>query len=140
VPKRRARAHHLPPDHAIGVGVDRLDYTKGIEERLRAVERFLRCGRNGWAGSRSSRLARRRAAASGSAGVPDTGAIVGGAHQQAFARAAHPPVVLKAEHHEPQAVYDYFRAADLCFVSSLHDGMNLVAKSSSRRATTSVAC
>jgi trehalose 6-phosphate synthase len=45
-----------------------------------------------------------------------------------FARAAHPPVVLKAEHHEPQAVYDYFRAADLCFVSSLHDGMNLVAK------------
>jgi len=25
-------------------------------------------------------------------------------------------------------VYEYFRAADLCFISSLHDGMNLVAK------------
>ena len=36
--------------------------------------------------------------------------------------------MLLAEHHEPDAVYEYYRAADLCFVSSLHDGMNLVAK------------
>jgi trehalose 6-phosphate synthase len=42
--------------------------------------------------------------------------------------AKHPPIVLLAEHHEPDAVYEYHRAADLCFVSSLHDGMNLVAK------------
>ena len=33
--------HHLPPDHAVGVGIDRLDYTKGIEERFRAVERLF---------------------------------------------------------------------------------------------------
>src|SRR5207247_1612609 len=40
--RRVVRARHgLPADHAIGVGVDRLDYTKGIEERLRAVERLL---------------------------------------------------------------------------------------------------
>jgi trehalose 6-phosphate synthase len=31
-------------------------------------------------------------------------------------------------HHEPPAVFRYYRAADLCYVSSLHDGMNLVAK------------
>ena len=31
-------------------------------------------------------------------------------------------------HHEPPAVFRYLRAADLCYVSSLHDGMNLVAK------------
>jgi trehalose 6-phosphate synthase len=36
--------------------------------------------------------------------------------------------VLKVEHHDPRQVYEYFRAADLCFVSSLHDGMNLVGK------------
>ena len=36
--------------------------------------------------------------------------------------------MLLAEHHEPEAVYEYHRAADLCFVTSLHDGMNLVAK------------
>jgi trehalose 6-phosphate synthase len=31
----------LAPDALIGVGVDRLDYTKGIEERLRAVDELL---------------------------------------------------------------------------------------------------
>ena len=36
--------------------------------------------------------------------------------------------MLKIEHHEPRAVYELYRAADICFVSSLHDGMNLVAK------------
>ena len=39
-----------------------------------------------------------------------------------------PPIILVVEHHEPASVYEYYRAADLCFVSSLHDGMNLVAK------------
>src|SRR5436190_1912934 len=40
--RRDVRARHgSPADHAIGVGADRLDYTKGIEERLRAVERLL---------------------------------------------------------------------------------------------------
>src|SRR5204862_6253981 len=33
--------HGLPAEQAVGIGVDRLDYTKGIEERLRAVERLL---------------------------------------------------------------------------------------------------
>jgi len=36
--------------------------------------------------------------------------------------------VLKIEHHDPDQVYRYYRASDVCFVSSLHDGMNLVAK------------
>ncbi len=45
-----------------------------------------------------------------------------------FARQGPPPIVLKVEHHAAREVYEYFRAADLCFVSSLHDGMNLVAK------------
>src|SRR5438046_8994025 len=48
--RREVRARHgLPADHAIGVGVDRRDYTKGIEERLRAVER-LRAKRPQWIG------------------------------------------------------------------------------------------
>ncbi len=121
--------HYLPPDHAIGVGVDRLDYTKGIEERLRAVERFLEMwpewvGRftfiqisaptRGRIGQYQEYQARVRALAA--------------TINRRFAHAAYPPVVLKVEHHEPQAVYEYFRAADLCVVSSLHDGMNLVAK------------
>jgi trehalose 6-phosphate synthase len=39
-----------------------------------------------------------------------------------------PPIVLLRRHHEPEAVFRFYRAADLCYVSSLHDGMNLVAK------------
>ncbi|MDD2689685.1 MAG: trehalose-6-phosphate synthase, partial [Candidatus Omnitrophica bacterium] len=38
------------------------------------------------------------------------------------------PVHLKIEHHEPEDVNRYYRAADVCMVTSLHDGMNLVAK------------
>ncbi|MGT2466991.1 trehalose-6-phosphate synthase [Mesorhizobium atlanticum] len=33
-----------------------------------------------------------------------------------------------AEHHSQAAVYELYRAADICLVTSLHDGMNLVAK------------
>ena len=45
-----------------------------------------------------------------------------------FATAATPPIRLKGEHHEPEVINEYFRAADICVVTSLHDGMNLVAK------------
>ena len=45
-----------------------------------------------------------------------------------YAGAGAPPIVLLDRHHETDAVYRLFRAADLAFVSSLHDGMNLVAK------------
>jgi trehalose 6-phosphate synthase len=38
------------------------------------------------------------------------------------------PIRLVVRHHEPDEVFELFRAADLCIVSSLHDGMNLVAK------------
>ncbi len=41
---------------------------------------------------------------------------------------SYKPVVLSVRHHEPAEVFELFRAADLCIVSSLHDGMNLVAK------------
>ncbi len=45
-----------------------------------------------------------------------------------FAAARHPAVVLQVEHHQPDEIYEYYRAAELCMVTSLHDGMNLVAK------------
>jgi trehalose 6-phosphate synthase len=36
--------------------------------------------------------------------------------------------VLVVDHYEQEDVFKLFRAADACVVSSLHDGMNLVAK------------
>ena len=45
-----------------------------------------------------------------------------------FGSAACQPIVLLESHHEPAEVYRLYRAADFCYVGSLHDGMNLVAK------------
>ena len=45
-----------------------------------------------------------------------------------FGRDNYRPIVLWSAHHEPPKVFRFYRAADLCYVSSLHDGMNLVAK------------
>ncbi|MDP2640798.1 MAG: trehalose-6-phosphate synthase [Betaproteobacteria bacterium] len=123
------RLSDLPPEHKLGVGVDRLDYTKGIVERFRAIERLLELNPE-WVG----RFTFVQVAAPTRAGIEEY------QHHEAqvramatringrFARRGPPPIVLKVEHHEPRDVYEHFRAADVCFVSSLHDGMNLVAK------------
>src|SRR3569832_751743 len=47
---------------------------------------------------------------------------------QRFANRRAPVILLRAEHHDAHEEIEFYRAADLCFVSSLHDGMNLVAK------------
>jgi trehalose 6-phosphate synthase len=119
----------LPPDALLGVGVDRLDYTKGIEERLLAVERLL---------ERSPSLRGRftfvQLAAPSRTVIPHYQKLNESVEQVAarinerFASGRYRPVVLKRAHHEPPTVFRYYRAADVCYVSSLHDGMNLVAK------------
>lgn len=45
-----------------------------------------------------------------------------------FSSGSYRPIILLRAHHEPPTVFRYLRAAHLCYVSSLHDGMNLVAK------------
>jgi trehalose 6-phosphate synthase len=119
----------LPPDARLGVGVDRLDYTKGIEERLVAVERMLERypsyrGRFTFvqlAAPSRTKIARYQQLAE---------SVEQLAHRinRRFARGDYRPVVFAPGHHEPPTIFRYYRAADLCYVSSLHDGMNLVAK------------
>lgn len=121
--------HQLPAEQAIGVGVDRLDYTKGVEERFRAVERFLERHPE-WVG----RFTFIQLAAPTRASIGDyqdyAARVEGLAAQinQRFAVAGHPAIILKIAHHRPPEIYTYYRAAEFAFVSSLHDGMNLVAK------------
>ena len=120
----------LPADTCIAVGVDRFDYTKGILERLHAVERLLEKYPE-WIG-RFSLRAGRGADAQLARGVP----AVPGAHRSASPSAStsasaapgYLPVHLLAQHHEHDAVNELYRAADVCVVTSLHDGMNLVCK------------
>ena len=119
----------LPPEHKLGVGVDRLDYTKGILERLRAIERLLELSPD-WVG----RFSFVQIAAPTRSGIDEyqhhetqVRAMAARINER-FAGQGPPPIVLKIEQHASREVYEYFRAADLCFISSLHDGMNLVAK------------
>src|SRR5216117_690771 len=121
--------HGLPADHAIGVGVDRLDYTKGIEERLRAVERLLEMQPQ-WIGTFTFiqiAAPTRNRILQYQEYEGRVGAMAAGINER-FAGAPHPPIVLLVEHHQPHTIYEYYRAAEVCVVSSLHDGMNLVAK------------
>jgi trehalose 6-phosphate synthase len=119
----------LGPDALLGVGVDRLDYTKGIEDRLLAVERLL---------ERFPRFRGRftfaQLAAPSRTLIPQYRELNERVERIAervngrFADGAWRPIVLLRSHHEPPTVFRYLRAADVCYVSSLHDGMNLVAK------------
>jgi len=120
--------HGLPSDHAVGVGVERLDYTKGLEERFRAVERLLELHPQ-WIG----KFTFIQIAAPSRASIPeyaDYERRVRGLAERINQRfsGSSPAIILAVAHHEPEQVYEYYRAAELCFVSSLHDGMNLVAK------------
>jgi trehalose 6-phosphate synthase len=121
--------HNLPPEHAVGIGVERMDYTKGIEERLRAVERLFEVEPQ-WIGKFSFI----QIAAPTRIHIEEYRAYEARVRElatrinQRFPEALHPPVILKIEHHQPDQIFEYYRGADLCMVTSLHDGMNLVAK------------
>jgi trehalose 6-phosphate synthase/phosphatase len=114
----------------IGVGVDRLDYTKGIPERLDAIERLLQ---------EHPDLA--SALAFVQIGVPSRSALESYAAIEAEidARVAaintrfgegpdRGPIRYRKTALKGRRLVAMFRLAHFCVVSSLHDGMNLVAK------------
>ncbi|MGZ3712986.1 MAG: alpha,alpha-trehalose-phosphate synthase (UDP-forming), partial [Bdellovibrionota bacterium] len=113
----------------IGIGVDRLDYTKGILERFRAVERLLELSPE-WQGKFSFV----QIASPSRAIIEQYKQFEAAVRAEAerinvrFGKGTYKPIHLLVEHHTPFDVFRHFRASDLCFVSSLHDGMNLVAK------------
>jgi len=121
--------HGLDADALLGVGVDRLDYTKGVEERFLAVERLLEQhpelqGRFVFiqlAAPSRTLIERYRQ-------LNETVEQLAARINERFAHGSYRPIILHRVHHEPPTVFRYYRAADLCYVSSLHDGMNLVAK------------
>lgn len=126
------QANGLPQNHLVGIGVDRFDYTKGILERFRAIERLLELQPK-WIG----RFSFIQIAAPTRSRIDEyqfyetqviSLALAINARFTAGRQDVPVPIVLKIEHHGPESVYAHYRAADLCFVSSLHDGMNLVAK------------
>jgi trehalose 6-phosphate synthase len=123
------RTHQLPERVTLGVGVDRLDYTKGIREKFLAIERLLERHLE-----LRPRFAFIQVAEPSRACLPHYREARGHIDEIArrintrFGTSGHQPIRLLHAHHEPSDVYRLYRAADFCYVGSLHDGMNLVAK------------
>ena len=113
----------------MGIGVDRMDYTKGILERFLAIERFL-----------EKYPHYQRVFTFVQIGAPSRSHIKRYHDLQAeveaeaerinwkFQADGWKPLVLLNRQHSHDEIAPYYRAADLCLVTSLHDGMNLVAK------------
>jgi trehalose 6-phosphate synthase len=113
----------------LGVGVERLDYTKGLPERIRALGRFFErfpAYRERLvyvqlaAPSRSTIQRYQMLEAEVDAAVREV--------NSAFQTRRWRPIVYLKRHHEHQDIWPFYRHADFCLVTSLHDGMNLVAK------------
>src|ERR1700682_773937 len=114
----------------LGLGVDRVDYTKGIPERLRAIERlfelypeylekftFIQIG----APSRTH-IKRYQDL------MTEVKQEVERINRNLRTGSSWKPIVFVPRHHSHTEIEAYYREADLCMVTSLHDGMNLVAK------------
>ena len=127
--ERVLRNLQLPADCRLAVGVDRLDYTKGLHQKFLAIEHLLETrpelrGRFAFVQvAEPSRDCLPQYRAARSVLLETTGRV-----NARFGSTSCRPIYLLEEHHEPADVYRLYRSADVCVVASLRDGMNLVAK------------
>lgn len=119
----------LPSDTKIVVGIERFDYTKGVLDRIRAVDTLLEQHPE-WRGKvvLVQAAAPTRSKLENYKGLQDEAVQLAQEINAKYADVSPAPIRLMICHHKPAEVFELFRAADVCIVSSLHDGMNLVAK------------
>jgi trehalose-6-phosphate synthase len=113
----------------VGVGVDRVDYTKGIHERFRAIERFLEKYPK-----YQSQFTFIQIGAPSRTHIKRYHDLLAEVEAEAerinwrFQSGKWKPILFLKRQHSHEEIEPYYRAADFCLVTSLHDGMNLVAK------------
>ena len=113
----------------LGVGVERVDYTKGLPERVRAIRRFF----ERWPEFRG-RVVFAQIASPSRSRIPRYRALQEEVREAVRAvnedlgERGWEPIVYRERHHDHAEIRRWYRAADFCMVTSLHDGMNLVAK------------
>jgi alpha,alpha-trehalose-phosphate synthase [UDP-forming] len=113
----------------MGLGVDRIDYTKGIVERFRGIERFLERypfyrGKLTFVQiGAPSRIEIKRYQDLMLEVEAEADRI-----NERLRKGEWKPIVLLERQHSHEEIIPYYRAANFCLVTSLHDGMNLVAK------------
>lgn len=113
----------------LGLGVDRMDYTKGILEKLRGIEFFfdlypLYKGKFTFLQVASPTREEVEKYRQFSQEVIKEAKRINKKLQDGMWR----PIILLNEHHTHEEIYSLYRAANVCLVTSLSDGMNLVAK------------
>ncbi len=113
----------------MGIGVDRIDYTKGIPERFRALEAFFErypsyVGQFTFVQIGAPSRTHIRRYHDLMEEVTEEAERI----NRRFRGNGWKPIVFLPHHHSHKQIQPYYRAADLCLVTSLHDGMNLVAK------------
>jgi trehalose 6-phosphate synthase len=113
----------------LGIGVERVDYTKGLPERIRAIRRFF----ERWPEFRG-RVVFAQIASPSRSQIPRYRALQEEVREAVRAlnedlgERGWEPIVYRERHHDHAEIHRWYRAADFCMVTSLHDGMNLVAK------------
>lgn len=113
----------------VGVGVDRVDYTKGIQERFLAIERMLE-KRPSYQG----KFVFVQIGAPSRTHIKRYHDLLADVEAEAerinwrFQTSTWKPIVFLKRHFGHSEILRYYRAADVCMVTALHDGMNLVAK------------
>jgi len=113
----------------LGVGVDRVDYTKGILERFRALERFFELN-PGYC----RRFTFVQIGAPSRTDIDRYRNLLEEVNSEAerindrFQTSRWKPIVFRGKHHSHEEISRFYKAASFCMVTSLHDGMNLVAK------------
>ncbi|MCD6135069.1 MAG: trehalose-6-phosphate synthase [Candidatus Omnitrophica bacterium] len=116
-------------NYKVIIGLDRIDYTKGIPERIRAVDLLLEKNPS-WKGKmvfiQMGEMSRIH--------IPEYKMLndrinslveeVNFRHSQN----SWAPIIFLRRHLSFEEIVAFYRRADVCLVTSLHDGMNLVAK------------
>jgi trehalose 6-phosphate synthase len=119
----------IPPDAVVGIGVDRADYTKGLLERVAAINTLLTehpelVGKFVFmqiaAPSRTHIKRYRDLVSELEEAVVEV--------NRKFGHGDYLPIVLRVKHFNPEEVRQVYAMADLAIITPLHDGMNLVAK------------
>ena len=122
-------AEHGLHDRRVAVGVDRLDYTKGIVERLRALEHLWET-RPGWRGE----FTYVQSASESRSAIPAYRAVQADVEEavdridRRFGTDDWTPVVYTTDWLSPEELAGLYRHADVALVSPIRDGMNLVAQ------------
>ncbi len=113
----------------LGIGVDRIDYTKGLLEKFLAIERFFEKNP-----SYIGKFTFVQIGAPSRTLLKTYADVVNAVEKEAerinwkFKKTNWKAILFLKRHHSHEEIAPFYASADLCMVTSLHDGMNLVAK------------